>query len=490
MHRSLFQISYLGAILSLTTSVMAAAPALDTNANIMATINKISPVYTLTSADTEIKEIYSTTTGELDGALVGPVTSVSPCYYSYNSTTSILTTQSYVTGAFRTFASAALPASWTTGTPTVTFTENLRNGSAGPASPFTLVFTITATGTPTIALTNTAFAAYLAKATTNTLTTVGGTPIASTGTLPAGWAVKAQIFDGSAVAVVLAGQNPVLDPISTTLNVNITPANSVTPMIFSATPSNLNTWNVAVASTTAFPLTFTSAGRFIKYNIYPGAFSRTVGATAYGILGNTINLLNSSNNYLSQTSQGYLPTLTATSTDVLSLMGVTPPSNIKAGLATIAKNKIASPLFATTSFVTNLGLTQITPVTGSVGLVAATAADITSVTWGINGSVLTATGTIGSAPAKAFSCDFSTLASGSINTVNSILQFSSTDGNSFFFKVFVVDTVAATSPLDGTQNANIIGAAAQKENLALQVLGLLSGVGTIPHKTIDLIAGA
>lgn len=490
MRRSLFHISYLGAILGLTTSVMAAAPALDTNANILATINKLAPVYTLTATDAEIEEIYSSITGELDGAVVGAVASTSPCYVYYNPTTSILTAQSYVTGAWRTLVSSALPASWTTGTPTVTLTENLRNGSGSPASPFTLVFTITATGTPAIPLTNTGFAAYLAKATTNTLTTVGGTPIVSTGTLPAGWAVKAQLFDGAAAAVVLAGQNPVLDAISSTLTVNITPPSSTTAMVFSATVANLNTWNVAAASATAFPLTFTSAGRVITYNIYPGAFSRTVGATAYGILGNTINLLNSSNNNLSQTSQGYLPTLTSTSTNVLSLLGATPPSDVKTGLVKAANKKISSPGFNTTSYLTTLGLTQVTVGTGGkIGFLALTAADITSVTWALSGNVLTATGTIGSAPAKAFSCDVSTLLSGSVNIVNSILQFSAKDGDSFFFKTFVVDA-GATSPLDGTTNTNIATVPLQKAALAIQLTALFGTVATIPHKTLDLICGA
>ncbi|MBW8309438.1 MAG: hypothetical protein K0M45_07385 [Candidatus Paracaedibacteraceae bacterium] len=488
MQRHLLSVtSCLGIVGSLVHPSMAnSITALETNQNIITAINSISPISTIDSTAVAISDIEAPGPNDMDGASLGTFTATASTSsfwgFDNSSNPGNIYAQSYTGGAWRTF-SATLPASWNS-TTNITLQETVRDGVSSPASPYSLVLTLTkaTTGTPAD-LTNTVLASYLTKAATNSFTTSGGTALVGTG-LTIGWTAKALLQDGSSSPIIAATSNPVLDPIGITIGVNITPSGG-TAINYSATLLNLHTWNVATGAATLKNVLFTGAGsRSIKFQPQPGNFVRTAGISA-----GLITVLNNSPRLLSQTSKTYLNNLLSAVEDVLDLMGATPPANVKTGVNIVANSKIASASFDDTAYSTTLSLTPVSVGTGGrIGLIALASDDIIVSSWTVDEEVLTATGTIGSAAAKAFTCDLSTLTTATINTTSSVLQFSAADGTSFWLKCLAADT-GATSPLDASTNT-AVASTERNTLLAMQLHNILSSTTTIPHLTLDVLAGA
>ena len=488
MQRYLLSItSCLGIVGSLVHPSMAnSSTALESNQSIINAINNISPVATIDSTSVAILNIEAPGPNDMDGASLGTFTATpsTSSYWAFDNVSNPgnIYAQSFTGGAWRTF-STTLPASWNA-TTNITLQETVRDGVSSPASPYSLVVMLTkaTTGTPAD-LTSIVLASFLAKSATNSFTTSGGTTLAGTG-LTTGWAVKAMLQDENSSPIIAAASNPTLDPVGVTIGVNITPAGG-TAINYSATLQNLHTWNVATGAATLKSLLFTGAGsRSISVQFQPGNFAKTAGIPA-GLL----TAFNNSPRLLSQASKTYLNNLTSAVEDVLDLLGATPPANIKAGVNSVANSKISSTSFDDTAYSTTLSLTPVSVGTGGeIGLIALASDDITVSSWTVDEEVLTATGTIGAAAPKAFTCDLSTLSTATINTTSSVLQFSAVDGTSFWLKTLAADT-GTPSPLD-VSASTAVASSQRNALLAMQLHNILSSTTTIPHVTLDVLAGA
>lgn len=466
--------------------------AIETNSNIVNAINSIDPGYKLTPSDVEINDIYSSSLHELDGAKAGTFSSSSESYWNYDSANFVVSAQSAIGGAWRTFTSLPLPASWSySGSPqTITLTESVRDGISSPVSPYTLEITLTATASAQ-PLKREVLGAFFIKSTVKTFTTSGGTSLTSPSALTTGWTAKALFKDGSSSTVTAAGSYPILDPIGLSISANFSTTAGMT-LSFTTSLVDLSSWNMTTVATASKDVLFTApGGRYIKYKVYPGPFLRTGGT---GISSNLLSKLNSSNKLINQSTESYLNSLTGSVNSVLSLMGAIPPPHVKGGLNAIARGKISSSTFNSASYTggsPGLGLTLINVGTGRLGLVALTSQDIMGVVWSVSDETLIANGTIGtpgSAPSKDFSCDLSTLGSATINTANTVLEFSAKDGDAFWLKCFVVDSTPP-SPLDATTNTSV-SSSLWKNLLAMQLQNILNSTTTIPSRKLDLIVGA
>jgi len=467
---------------------------LATDAQVINATNQIAPTRTLKTTDVAISDIQAPNAAEFDGASLGSftITPSTSSYWAFDSMSAPanIYAQSYVGGAWRTFTTT-LPASWNA-TGNITLAESVRDGASGPASPYSIVISLTKAGTGSPAdLTNTVLAAFLAKSTVSNLGTSGGSALTSSSALTTGWSAKALIQDGASAAVTAAASNPVLDPVALTIGVTVTPASGsalVSPITLSASLSNLHLWNIASGAATTKNVLFSGpASHTITLTPQPGNFARTAGISA-GLLA----ALSGSPTLLTQTNKSYLNDLPSSVSGVLPLMAASAPASVKAGLNSIANAKINSAAFVLTSYTTGLSLTASSVGTGGkYGLVSLTSGDITVNSVDSSGPILTINGQIGTAAPKAFSCDLSALASATVNTTSSVLQFTSPDGDSIWWKTLTADS-ASPSVLDATSNT-AIAAADQKELLAMQLVNLLvntNPLATVVHKTLDVIAGA
>jgi hypothetical protein len=427
----------------LSTSILfsAANPSLATTAVTespaeLEAVGKISPVYRLDAAATILpREIAGATATELNNALRGDAATAITTHSRWTVDASDRLYALVSTGgAWRTLRSAALAASWNA-SDTVVLTEITRDGTSGPASPYTLTITLTkaTTGTPADLLRD-PLVTFLKRSTTSALTvgTAGGTILAGTPALTTGWAARALLADGAAAPVLPA----TLDPIAMTMTVNVTPQVG-TAIPFSATVSELQGLNVLPSDITEKREIFLTApgSRSMKFDVYPATLPRDVSVSAA-----LINAFNATPRRLNQTDNSFLNPLPTALSDVLALMDSTPPANIKAGLNGMAKAAVSGAGFVIGDFTT-------TADTNKLGLVALASDDITSVTWTAEGSILKAIGTIGTGRAKEFTCDLSTIEVVDSST-NSVLEFVSVDGDAFWVKCVDAtgyDTSADTS---------------------------------------------
>lgn len=481
--------SCLGIVCSLATPSMAI---LASDAQVISAINLIAPTRTLKPTDVAISDIQAPNTAELDGASLGnfSITASTASYWAFDSLSAPanIYAQSYVGGAWRTFT-ASLPASWNA-SGNITLAESVRDGASSPSTPYNMVISLTkaSTGSPPADLTNTILATFLTKSTTNNLSTSGGAPLISSSALTAGWTAKALIQDGASAPVTAIASNPFLDPIAVTLGVTVTPVSGstlTTPLALSAIVTNLHLWNVATNATTTQNVLFSGAGsRTINFTPQPANFPRSSGIST-----GLVAALTNSPTVLSQTYESFLNDITSSVNGLLPIMAASAPTSIKAGLNFVANAKISSSAFILTNYTTGLTLTASSVGTGGkYGLVALTSGDITVSNVVANGTILTINGQIGSAPSKSFKADLSTLASASVNTISSVIQFQAADGDSIWWKTLTADS-ASPSVLDTTANASV-GAGSKKALLAMQLQNVLSSETTIAHKTLDVIAGA
>jgi hypothetical protein len=462
----------------LSTSILfsAANPSLATTAVTespaeLDAVGKISPVFRLKAADIILPlEIAGATATELNNALRADAATAITTHSRWTVDAS---DQLYALvstgGAWRTLRSTALAASWNA-TSTVTLTEIIRDGATSPTSPYTLTLTLTkaATGTPADLPMDT-LVTFLRRSTTSALTlgTAGGTILTGTPALTTGWVARALLADGAAASVLPAA----LDPIAMTMTVNVTPQVG-TAIPFSATVSELQGLNVLPSATTEKREIFLTApgSRSMKFEVYPATLPRDVSVSAA-----LINAFNATPRRLNQTYNSFLNPLPTALSDVLALMDSTPPANIKAGLNGMAKAAVSGAGFVIGDFTT-------TADTGNLGLVALASDDITSVTWTAEGSILKATGTIGTGRAKEFTCDLNNIEVVNSST-NQVLEFVSADGDAFWVKCVDAtgyDTSAEASVTPGDRDAL----------LALQLASLLSPVTTITGSDLKALQTA
>lgn len=426
---------------------------LETEAQITSVIGGLKPIYEYKATDAlRINEIIGSSDTELDFArLATPaIAATTDSYFELNASNELFLIAA-VGGAVRTFK-VTVPATFSATGP-LDAPEVTRDGAASPSSPYTFKMTLTKTGV-VADLTRAAFYASLSKATTKTFAaSATGTPIVSNPILPSGWALKAYMEDGASTATAVT-----LDPIAANLNLSVTPA-SGTALSYTAAFTSLYNWNIAPNSTTKKTVLFTTPGRILKFDLYPGTFPRTAGP-----LTNLIAAMTAMPTRINQTNLSYVPLLPDAKTHLLGLYDASAPSSDKEGKNILAEKIIGSDNFVSAKFTT-------TADTGKIGLVALGATNITNVTWTVAGTIITAKGTVGTGAPKNYTCDLSGIEVAKTGT-NDLLRFSSADGEAFWMKV---DDATGYD-----QSAASIGDASTRDDqLALQLHGLLTGVTTI-----------
>ncbi len=468
MRKSKYYALYVGITLGLTNISWAILPQVETETTIATAIKGLAPQYKVVAADAITSAtVYSPTAGELDGARISTVATVagSEVLWDLDGSTN-LRTMSFVGGAWRTFKGASLAATWSA-TTTVTLTEDVRDGTSSPASPYTMSLVLTKTGT-VADLTQANLMAFLLKVTTKSLlTTAGGTTLATTGatgtvpTLSSGWAAKSFISDGSSAITAAT-----LDPIQTTLSLTVTPTTGV-DIAYTANLINLYNWNLATNSTTTEDVLFNGPGRNILLKTLPAKSVRTAGIST-GLITN-FNALQATNPRINQTISGFLNSLANAVAEPLALFDTSPPADLKTGFGILAKQSVTSAAYVVGRFTT-------TADTSKYGMVALTPVDITTVTWSSAGTIITATGKLGTAPLKKFTCDLN-----GIEVVkaasNAILEFSAPDGDKFWIKA--LDTTGIDLSADTS-----VAAGNRDDLLALQLTGKFASVVTIDHQTL------
>lgn len=454
MKRSLTYSLYTAAALSMGS--MGWSTPIETETDVTDAISKIAPSYERLAADPVIlSDVQGPIDGQLDMAQRGVPVAVanSDSYWSLTSNT--LYAVASLNNTWKTFSVGSLPSSWSA-TTTLTLPETVRDGASGPGTPYSLALILTKAGA-VADLTQAALKAFLEKSPTKTFAASNaGTALAGVPALPAGWTAKAYVADGASAAVAAS-----LDPIGITLNMPVTPTVG-SAITFSATLANLHTWNLATNSTTTRKATFvTAAGHLIKFDVLPGPFLRTTGSS---IVAGLITALTASPKRLNHTQPSFCNSLPSAVAKLLAIFNTSAPNNLLEGFNTLAASLIGSASFAIGDFTAKAD-------TNKMGLVALTAANITSVTWETEGTKLIANGKIGSGALKDFTCDLVGKTVVKAGT-NEVLTFTAPDGDAFFVKC-----VDATG-YDTSANADV-AAADQDEMLALVLRGKLASVTTI-----------
>lgn len=368
---------------------------------------------------------------------------------------------------WRTLTTTSLASSWNA-TTTVSVTETYNNGSSVGSAGFVIGMILTKTGT-VADLTKTQLMTFLQASTTSAITAVSsGTAVALTGAPATGWSVKLYMSTGTALT---------LDPIVTNIQWTGTTTSGST-LNFTSALSGLHTWNNGSGYSNPKSLTFTLNGRsFSVGGISLSSMAKTSGISAgimntltAGLNGGTIHRLNVAN-------VAFYSDIPTSISNIRGKLKASPGSTSANELLNLAVDAaVKKSTYVIGGFTT-------TADSSKYGLVAFTASDITSVTWDIlNGTTLRATGTVGSAPAKAFTCDMSGITTFKAGTAE-VQRFSSIDGDSFWLKVVNatgLDTSADTS----------VGASSLDDLLVMQLLNKLSSTTTITKKTLEAIVAA
>jgi hypothetical protein len=462
MKKSLVYAVYLSTALSALQSVWSTP--IETEAQVTSVIGALKPVYEYKATDAiRLKEITGISDTELDFARLGtPTIAAGTDSYFEVSAANELYLIASVGGAVRHFK-VAVPATFSA-TGNLDVPEVNRDGDSSPASPYTFKITLTKTGA-VADLTRAALTASLSKATTKTFAaSAAGTVIASNPALPAGWAAKAYLEDGASTATAVT-----LDPVAANLTLAVTPVGSAA-LTYTAAFSSLYNWNIAPNSATKKTAFFTGVGRAIKFDVLPGKFPRTAGP-----LTNLIAALVAMPTRINQTTLSYVPLLTDANTHLLGTYDASAPASIKEGNNLVAQAILGSDNFVSAKFTT-------TADSGKIGLLALGATNITSVTWTVVGTVITATGTIGTGAPKDFTCDLSGIEVAKTGT-NDLLRFSSADGDAFWLKV---DDATGYD-----QSAAALGDNSTRDDqLAIQLHGLITGITTINAMKLKAMAVA
>lgn len=463
--------------ISLSTLMMVStqtwAAVTETETEITDAISKISPYYKVTTSDTSLYEEIDTTgvTNALNLYSLGTFaqTTAADVLWELDSNNDLYA-HTATGNAWRTFKAASVAASWNASS-TVTLAETVRDGAAGPGSPYSLVLTLTKTGTPAD-LTRAILAAFLAKSTTKTLAASAASPTqlvgSATAALTTGWTAKAHLLDGSAAAVAAT-----LAPVSATITVGITPPGSTTAVTYTSIIPSLYSWNVTAVATTTKSISFTSASNSyqIKFKNIPGPFARTA-----DIATGLVTSLNAMPKRIYQAGKSFLNSLPNSVTDLLGIFDTVAPNNLKDGLNLLAKQAVSGASFAIGDFTT-------TADTNKIGLAAFTSANLASVTWSNSDRVLIANAKIGTGPLKDFKWDGTGIQTVKTGT-NEVLEFKSDDGDTILFKVFDAtgyDTSASTAV-----------AASDKDLLCvLTIKAAIGATGTVQaHKLKPLITAS
>lgn len=456
-----------GLALSSNSAWSAQNPALTTSVSLaqeLSAVGSISPAYKYQSTD-PFQLTGLSSSPDLDNSYMGAATLLaSSDIYWYMDSSNYLYATASMGGAWKTYK-ATLSASYSA-TATVTLDEAISDGSAVGSPTRHLNIILTATGTPS-ALTQSALVAFLRGSTIKALAANStGTALTSSSALTTGWTAKAYA-DNSGTAEAIT-----LDPIDLTIALANT-SSSGAGQAFTASISNIHTWNLATGSTTSKPLVFTaSGGRYLTFNTYPGLYARTSGIASSLMT----SLTNISPKRINQSAITPLNTLPSAVSEVSGLLASSPSGNVRSMLNTTAGKAIAGAYFTVADFTTKVS-------SNKYGLVAMTADDLASVTWTTSGSVITANAKVGSTGVlKNFTCDLSGL-NVIKSTTNPVHRFSSTDGEAFWVKSF------DTTGLD-TSAVTTVSASDQDALLALQLQSILSAATTVAHMDLDSIVVA
>lgn len=430
-------------------------------------ITDLKPVYSYATTDTYRITDISNPLSDMDNMAMGAATaSTGTSSYWYMDGSNNLFALTTSSNIWRTFNLNSISSSWSA-SDTIVLPETINNGSAQGSPAVGLTITLTKTGTPS-PLTSTQLYSVLSASTVSAITaTTALTAISLGGTQPTGWAIKAYVHLGTAQT---------LDPVS--MNVNWASTTSTgTALTFTSALTNLHTWNLAGASTTAKSAIFTVNGRSIDLNTYPGLYARTAGIGA-GLLSTLTTGLNGG--LVKRINVGGLGHGNDITSGISTLRGkltASPGSNSANEQNNLnAEAAIAKAGFAIGDFTT-------TADSNKYGLLAVTASNVTSATWDVTGgTTLRILGTVGSAVPKYFTCSLNGIEVVKDDT-NAVLRFNSTDGDAIFVKAFDstgLDTSAVTTVANGNRD----------DLLALQLVGKLSAVATINKLTMGEIIAA
>lgn len=436
-------------------------------------IRELLPTYQAQETDPVGIKGVEDNQADMDGLLFGTATLTGSSYWLVDTAASKARVTFTRDDEWKTYEATGLPSSWSA-SGNIVFTETKSNGATPGAPSYTVTIILTRTGAPanlTIAQLKTFLSAApvttLAAANTGTALTSTGGLVA--GTAAAGWTAKAWASGSNGTTPVAT----VLDPISTTLNVATTSPVSGS-ILFTTAIKDMDTWNVAVNATTAFPIQLTANGRGLTLNVYPGQFVRT-SATSAGIATGLVNVINTRMpkrlDAINTAFLGDIPTAVAW---IRSLIDSSPSGSTVSMLQSKVENSIAAASFVIGDFTT-------TADSNNYGLIAFTPAAISSVTWKQDNKKIIATGKIGVGGKNVdFTCD---LAGKTVikDDTNQVIKFVSTDGQSAFWVKSFDSTGLDTS---GETSIN----ASQKETfLASQVLALLEGVTSIDATTMNAL---
>lgn len=460
----------LGTTLStLALNVQAAQPTI-TQAQEVTAINNLKPVYAYATTDAYNLSAVFDPLSDMDGMSMGNATAVAnTSSYWYGDSSNNLYAMATAGGIWRTFVASGVATSWSA-SGTVVLNGSIENGATQGSPTVVLTITLTKTGTPANLTQAQLWSALQSSTVAGITATTALTAISlgTVGTATNGWGIKAYVSTGAAQT---------LDPLSLSIQWAGTTA-AGTALNFTTALANLHTWNPSTGIITNGSFVLTKDGRSMTISgMNASGFAKTAGiasgimnALSAGLGGGTIKRINVA-------KVGFYSDIPTNVGLLRGKLTATPGSNS----ANEQANIVADTAFKKSTFV--VGGFTTTADSSNYGLAALTASNITSVTWDVvSGPIMRATGAVGSAAAKLFTCNLSGIKVVKVGT-NEVLRFTSADGDSFWVKTY------DSTGLDTSSDTSVL-AADQDDLLAYQLLNKLNGVTTINKLTLDAIVSA
>ena len=431
-------------------------------------IDHIAPVYQHPATDPfRIVDIEPSGGTDLNGASFGTFATSAPSLFYLDGSNNLWITATLATNAFRHYKAASVASSWSA-TTTLVMTEDDRDGVSGPGSAHTFNLILTKTGSVADLTLASLYATLKASTTTVIPAALTGTALASATAMPSGWTVKGFGADSSAAAEAVT-----IDPIVATLSVPVTPLGSSTPISFSTTVNFLEGFNTTTSATTTQTLllqapTSTTIGKSIQMSVLPAKLARTSGIAPS--LVTSLNAMPSKRIHQTTTNVAIKNTLPLALSQVLGMMSATPPTSVLAGITTVATSAVGGASFLAGDFTT-------TADTNKLALINPNSADLTSVTWKADGTVIKVTATLGTNAPEVYSCDLSGIETIS-DSAATVQTFTAPSGLSFLLKC--LDSTGYDTSSDST-----VDATERDALLALQIKGKLAAITTIAHLTLN-----
>lgn len=431
-------------------------PADITSAQEIVAIGHSSPLYKAQNTDKiAFKSITSNDGTNFDNAQFGTLTISAPRYVFVDSSNQINLTLGTATNGgsvttWESYRSGAIAATYNA-TTTIDVTQTLSNGAA--ATTKILKLTFAKTGTPPD-ITRTQITNFLRGLTTITYAAnTAGTTLVGAPALPAGWAARAYLDNGSGTAILAT-----LEPLECTFTQSITPAGG-TALTFTGAMTGMydSSWNVATNSTATKDLTLvTTSGAVLTWTLALRNLVRDRGIASAVVEA----FATPPSKRINTTSGGLANALANGVSENRALLVASPSTDEHSIQNTLALKLIQNAGFAAGDFTSTI-------LTSDFGAVALTPSNIQDLTWRADGTKIIANGRVGTSGAlKDFVCDVGAFGTAQVDsTNNSVLQFTAKDNHSFWIKAFVAN--GGGNAIDGTVGGAIPGAS---DNSVLAIL--------------------